>query len=159
MATGTRRGESRRKSVDVRASAPPALQNRYVRAREARQTEVAEDYVELIAELIDAHGEARTVAIADVLGVSQPTVSNTVRRLMRDGLVTAARYRSIFLTEKGMALAARSRERHGIVRDFLVSIGVSPTTAETDAEGVEHHVSEETLSVFAKLTKKMDAEK
>lgn len=140
------------KSRPKRAEAT-AVQNRYVRAREARQTEVAEDYVELIAELIDAHGEARTVTIAQVLGVSQPTVTNTIRRLTRDGLVTAKRYRSIFLTEKGHALAARSRARHGIVRDFLVSIGVSPATAETDAEGVEHHVSEETLAVFARLTK------
>jgi DtxR family manganese transport transcriptional regulator len=128
--------------------------NRYARAREARQTEVAEDYVELIAELIREHGEARIVAMAEVLSVSQPTVSNTVQRLVRDGLATAQPYRSIFLTEKGEALAARSRERHKIVRDFLVSIGVSQETAETDAEGVEHHVSEETLAVFARLTKR-----
>lgn len=141
------------KRKPVRAPKAPDLANRYVRAREARQTEVAEDYVELIDELITAHGEARTVMIAEVLGVSQPTVTNTIRRLTRDGLVTARRYRAIFLTEKGMALAARSRERHQIVRDFLCSIGVSPATADTDAEGVEHHVSEETLAIFEKLTR------
>jgi DtxR family manganese transport transcriptional regulator len=140
-------------SARKRKKAAPDLANRYVRAREARQTEVAEDYVELIDELITAHGEARTVMIAEVLGVSQPTVTNTIRRLTRDGLVTARRYRAIFLTEKGLALAARSRERHKIVRDFLTSIGVSPATADTDAEGVEHHVSEETLAIFEKLTR------
>ncbi|MEZ0314154.1 MAG: manganese-binding transcriptional regulator MntR [Myxococcota bacterium] len=140
-----------------KARAGAAIPNRYVRAREARQTEVAEDYVELIAELIAAHGEARTVHIAQVLGVSQPTVTNTIRRLARDGLVTAKRYRSIFLTDKGHALAARSRARHGIVRDFLVSIGVSPATADTDAEGVEHHVSQETLAVFAAMTRKLNS--
>ncbi len=144
----------RRAAKPRKRSEGSSLPNRYVRAREARQTEVAEDYVELIAELIAAHGEARTVHIAQVLGVSQPTVTNTIRRLARDGLVTAKRYRSIFLTDKGHALAARSRARHGIVRDFLVSIGVSPATADTDAEGVEHHVSQETLAVFAAMTRK-----
>jgi DtxR family manganese transport transcriptional regulator len=126
----------------------PSL-NRFVRAREARQTEVAEDYVELIAELIAADGEARTVAMAEMLGVSQPTVTKTIGRLIRDGLVTARPYRSILLTDKGRALAQRSRDRHRIVRDFLIAVGVSPETADTDAEGVEHHVSEETLAVFA----------
>ncbi len=132
---------------------PPMVNlNRFVRAREARQGEVAEDYVELIAELIAAQGEARIVAMAEILGVSQPTVTKTIARLGRDGLVTAQPYRSIFLTEKGLALATRSRERHRIVRDFLIAVGVSPETADTDAEGVEHHVSEETLSVFAAVT-------
>ncbi|MBC7793093.1 MAG: manganese-binding transcriptional regulator MntR [Clostridia bacterium] len=170
MATQKKKGaRTRRKTNEERAGAkrskpssePPTTKrpkrgesNRYVRAREARQTEVAEDYVELIDELIAAHGEARTVMIAEVLGVSQPTVTNTIRRLSRDGLVTARRYRAIFLTEMGLALAARSRERHRIVRDFLTSIGVSLATAETDAEGVEHHVSEETLAIFERLTRR-----
>ena len=47
-----------------------------------------------------------------------------------------------------------SRERHRIVRDFLVTIGVPDAIAEEDAEGVEHHVSEETLAVFAAITRK-----
>ncbi len=144
-------------SVKPPVGHPPGVNlNRFVRAREARQGEVAEDYVELIAELIAAHGEARTVAMAEILGVSQPTVTKTIGRLMRDGLVTARPYRSIFLTETGQALALRSRERHSIVRDFLIAVGVSPETADTDAEGIEHHVSEETLSVFAAVAKRIE---
>ncbi|MED5314268.1 MAG: iron dependent repressor, metal binding and dimerization domain protein, partial [Pseudomonadota bacterium] len=54
----------------------------------------------------------------------------------------------------GKALAEASRERHRIVRDFLVTIGVPGAIAEEDAEGVEHHVSEQTLAVFAAITRR-----
>lgn len=120
------------------------------RVRDAHQTEVAEDYVELIAGLIAETGEARVVDLAQRLGVSNATVNNTIQRLQRDGLVTSKPYRSIFLTGEGQEMAAASRERHELVRDFLVSLGVSPEMAEADAEGVEHHVSAETLQAFRK---------
>lgn len=121
---------------------------RFRRVRGAHQTELAEDYVELIADLIAETGEARVVDLAGRLGVSNATVNNTIQRLQRDGLVTTKPYRSIFLTEAGTSLAATSRERHRIVRDFLVSLGIEPEIAEADAEGVEHHVSEATLAAF-----------
>jgi DtxR family transcriptional regulator, manganese transport regulator len=126
--------------------------NRFGAVRVAHQTETAEDYVELIAELIATKGEARAIDISEALGVAHPTVTKTIARLVRDGLAVKMPYRSIFLTEKGRAIAKRSRERHEIVRDFLCSIGVSPETAEIDSEGMEHHVSEETLGIFRKMT-------
>ena len=118
------------------------------RVREAHQTEVAEDYVELIADLIEETGEARVVDLAGRLGVSNATVNNTIQRLQRDGLVTSKPYRSIFLTTEGKELAAMARERHGIVRDFLIMLGVDPAIADADAEGIEHHVSDATLNAF-----------
>lgn len=121
---------------------------RFRRVRDAHQTEIAEDYVELIAELIETSGEARLVDLAERLGVTNATVNNTVQRLARNGLVTCRPYRSIFLTDRGRRLASASRERHGLVRDFLVALGVDLETAEADAEGIEHHVSDATLSVF-----------
>lgn len=120
----------------------------FQKVREAHQTEVAEDYVELIADLIDTTGEARAADIARRLGVAHPTVVKTVSRLQRDGLVETQRYRSIFLTEAGRAMAERSRQRHAIVVGFLKAIGVSAETAERDAEGIEHHVSDETLAAL-----------
>jgi DtxR family manganese transport transcriptional regulator len=122
--------------------------SRFKKVRDAHQTEVAEDYVELIADLIEASGEARLVDLAERLGVTNATVNNTVQRLVRDGLVTCRPYRSIFLTDEGRALAAASHERHRLVRDFLVALGVDPEIAEADAEGIEHHVSSATLSAF-----------
>ena len=116
--------------------------------RRAHETETAEDYVELIADLIEAAGEARSVEIAARLGVSGPTVTKTVGRLQRDGLVESRRYRSIFLTQAGWDMARRCRRRHRIVLEFLLSLGVDEETARIDAEGMEHHVSENTLEAF-----------
>lgn len=127
---------------------------RFRRVRDAHLTEVAEDYVELIADLIEQTGEARVVDLADRLGVTKSTVNNTVQRLQRDGLLSSKPYRSIFLTPKGQALAATSRERHGLVREFLIALGVDPETADADAEGIEHHVSSATLDAFRKYLRK-----
>ena len=125
---------------------------KFDRIRRAHQSEVAEDYVEMISDLIEETGEARTVDLAARFGVTSPTVNAIVHRLQRENHVETRPYRSIFLTEAGKALAESSRARHQIVRDFLVTIGVPETIAEEDAEGVEHHVSEETLAVFAQIT-------
>jgi DtxR family transcriptional regulator, manganese transport regulator len=117
--------------------------------RAARRNELAEDYVELIAELIHTQGEARPVDIATRMGVTAPTVAKTLDRLARDGLITRAKYRSVFLTEEGRTLASECRQRHETVLRFLLSLGLDPETAERDAEGIEHHVSEATLALFA----------
>jgi DtxR family transcriptional regulator, manganese transport regulator len=127
---------------------------RFQRVRDAHQTELAEDYVELIAKLIEETGEARVVDLADWLGVSKATVNNTIQRLQRDGLVTSRPYRSIFLTDEGRDLAEHASERHKLVRDFLISLGVDPHTADADAEGIEHHVSKKTLDIFRAHLKK-----
>lgn len=126
--------------------------NRFVRARLARQGEIAEDYVELIAELIDRQGEARAADIARILGVTHVTVVKTIARLARDGLVTSRPYRAIFLTTSGRELAERTRARHEIVWRFLVALGIDPHIAQQDAEGMEHHVSQTTLDAFARAT-------
>tara|TARA_Y100000991_G_C21646304_1_gene210387 strand:+ start:60 stop:485 length:426 start_codon:yes stop_codon:yes gene_type:complete len=126
---------------------------KFDRIRRSHQSEVAEDYVEMIAELIDETGEARIVDLAARFGVTSPTVNAIIQRLQREELVESRPYRSIFLTDAGRALADASRNRHKVVYDFLVSIGVPPTIAEEDAEGVEHHVSPETLEVFKTITK------
>lgn len=130
---------------------------KFDRIRRAHQSEVAEDYVEMISDLIAETGEARAVDLAARFGVTSPTVNAIVRRLQREELVETKPYRSIFLTEAGQALAEASKARHQIVRDFLVSIGVPEDIAEEDAEGVEHHVSEETLRVFARITRRDSA--
>ena len=121
---------------------------KFERIRKAHQSEVAEDYVEMIADLIEKTGEARAVDLASLFGVTAPTVNATVQRLQKDGLVVSRPYRSIFLTPAGQELAAFCRQRHTVVRDFLMAIGVDADVAEQDAEGVEHHVSNATLRCF-----------
>ncbi len=147
--TSDRSGTSAENAADIIADSAA----KFDRIRRAHQSEVAEDYVEMIAELIDETGEARTVDLAARFGVTSPTVNATGQRLQREGLVVSRPYRSIFLTDEGRALAERSQKRHQIVRDFLVTIGVPAAIAEEDAEGVEHHVSSQTLAVFATITR------
>jgi DtxR family manganese transport transcriptional regulator len=120
-------------------------------ARQARRSALVEDYVELIADLIDDGGEARQVDIAARLGVAQPTVAKMLKRLVEDGFVVQKPYRGAFLTEAGQALALRSRERHRVVEQFLLALGIAPDIARRDAEGLEHHVSEETLDAFGRF--------
>jgi DtxR family transcriptional regulator, manganese transport regulator len=123
----------------------------FEKVREAHQRELAEDYVELIADLLAAHGEARAVDLAERLGVTHATVNKAVQRLMREGLVESRPYRAIFLTAEGRGLADRARARHSLVRDVLIALGVDRETAESDAEGIEHHVSPTTLAAFRRF--------
>lgn len=125
------------------------------RMRDARSSEVAEDYVELVGDLIAEHGSARLTDLADCLGVAPATAAKALQRLQRDGLVETRPYRSITLTPAGETMAEASRERHRVVHEFLIALGVSGETAEADAEGIEHHVSPETLALFEAMTKRL----
>ncbi|MBP7827598.1 MAG: manganese-binding transcriptional regulator MntR [Verrucomicrobia bacterium] len=117
--------------------------------RRDHANEIAEDYVEAIADLVAETGEARVVDLAKRLGVTHVTVNRTIARLQRAGYVKSQPYRAIFLTETGRDLASVCKQRHEIVLAFLRSLGVSQRVAEMDAEGIEHHVSPETLAAFA----------
>jgi DtxR family manganese transport transcriptional regulator len=119
-----------------------------LRVRQDHSQELAQDYVEIIADLIATTGEARAIDLARRLGVSHVSVIRAVQRLQRAELVTTQPYRSIFLTDAGRRLAEESRVRHRVVVDFLKSLGVPDAVAQSDAEGIEHHVSKETLAAF-----------
>lgn len=137
-----------------RASKTPAAKNSalgFARTRNAHQRELAEDYVELIDELIRETGEARTVDISRRLGVSHVTVTKALVRLQEAGLVTSRPYRSNFLTDAGRAMAAACHERHELVRRFLIAVGVPEPAAAIDAEGIEHHVSAATLAAMRRF--------
>ncbi|MFC7739329.1 manganese-binding transcriptional regulator MntR [Roseomonas sp. GCM10028921] len=131
----------------------PSQAARHARARTARASVVLEDYVELIDDLLVTAGEARATDIARRLGVSHATAINTIGRLKAAGLAHSKPYRGVFLTEEGHALAEKVRTRHRLVVDVLVAIGVPRDVAETDAEGIEHHVSEPALRAFERFLK------
>ncbi|EPT2037704.1 manganese-binding transcriptional regulator MntR [Salmonella enterica subsp. enterica serovar Kentucky] len=120
--------------------------------REAHRRELIDDYVELISDLIIEVGEARQVDMAARLGVSQPTVAKMLKRLASLGFIQMIPWCGVFLTPEGEKLAQESRERHQIVENFLLVLGVSPEIARRDAEGMEHHVSQETLDAFLAFT-------
>jgi len=124
---------------------------RFGKARTARSTAVLEDYVELIADLLAVHGEARAADVAKRLGVAHPTAIKCIARLKREGLATSRPYRGIFLTESGHDLARRVRARHRLIVDLLRAVGVPSEAAEADAEGMEHYASAPTLEAFARF--------
>ncbi len=136
---------------DKRLPAEPTQAKRFGKTRTAQSTALAEDYVELIADLLATGGEARPTDIARRLGVSHASAIKTIARLKREGLATARPYRGVFLTEAGEKLAIRAKVRHRLVVDLLRAVGVPAEAAEQDAEGIEHHVSDLTLAAFSRF--------
>lgn len=126
----------------------PDFADRHRRTRRDHSAETAEDYVEAIAQLLAENGSCRVVDLARRFDVSHVTVTKIVARLQDSGLVISAPYKPVELTEAGERLAEKSRQRHEVVYEFLLALGVSKAVAATDSEGIEHHVSPETLKAM-----------
>lgn len=126
-----------------RSPAEAAVPFKITRSHHSRES--AEDYTELIADLIDQKEEARTCEIAERLGISHVTAIRTLRRLARDGYVKVQTHRPVELTPKGKRTAVYCKRRHQLLLEFLRKLGVPQDVAEIDVEGIEHHISERTL--------------
>lgn len=131
---------------------PKLIANPHRRTRTDHATETAEDYVEAVDDLLAQAGQCRVSDLAKKFAVSHVTVHRIVNRLQSEGYLETEPYRPITLTKKGKKLAESSRHRHEIVLNFLIAIGVDKKTANIDAEGIEHHVSPQTLDKLARLT-------
>ena len=118
----------------------------FAKARRDHSQETAEDYIEAVSDIVHLHGECRVKHLAAHMGVSHVTVTRIVARLQQENLLNTKPYYPIRLTAKGERLAAKIRHRHQIVVQFLHLLGVQEDTASRDAEGIEHHVSDETLA-------------
>jgi DtxR family manganese transport transcriptional regulator len=125
----------------------------YQRTRTDHANETAEDYCEAAAGFIADLGECRVGDLATHFAVSHVTVSRIVKRLQAEGLMDTEPFKPIHLTERGAMLAKQSRERHEVVFDFLIALGVDEKTAQIDSEGIEHHVSPQTLEAMKRFTK------
>ena len=117
----------------------------FSRTRADHAREILEDYAEVIAKIIKEAGECRVMDLARHFGVSHVSVIQVLQRLTAKGFIESEARKPIVLTEKGCALARMCAKRHEIVRSFLLKIGVSEKTAMIDSEGLEHHISSETL--------------
>jgi Mn-dependent DtxR family transcriptional regulator len=107
--------------------------------------ESGENYLEEIFILSEKKEKVRAVDLCAVLGFSRPTVSVMLRELRAGGFVSVADNGALALTEKGAALANKIYERHCLICESLVALGVSRETAKADACKIEHDISEETL--------------
>ena len=134
------------------ASREKNIKNQYARTRKDHSSEIAEDYVEAIDEIVLENGECRLVALARRFQVSHVTANRTIARLKRDGLVESEPYGPISLSPKGRVMAVESKKRHAVVLEFLLAIGVPKSVAEIDSEGIEHHVSNQTLLAMKRFS-------
>ena len=125
----------------------------YAHTRSHHANETAEDYVEAVGDIIEEIGRCRVQDLANHFNVSHVTVSRIVGRLQNEALLETAPYQPITLTRKGQRLAEKVRKRHAVVFEFLVALGVDQRTAEIDSEGIEHHVSEKTLTAMKRFIK------
>jgi Mn-dependent DtxR family transcriptional regulator len=125
--------------------------NRLVAIRDANsvkkqdRTERMEDYLEVIYELVQQKGYATTVDISSYLNVSSPSVTKMMQKLDETGYLNYEKYRGIKLTNEGIRIARNIRNRHGLLAEFFMIIGVDEETANNDAEGIEHHLHPETM--------------
>jgi DtxR family Mn-dependent transcriptional regulator len=108
----------------------------------------AEDYLEMMLMLQEKHGYIRSIDIADELGVKKPSVSYATKRLKENGYITMDADSLIKLTESGMEIASRMYERHKLLTQFLVALGVDEETARTDACKIEHDLSEKSFKAI-----------
>ena len=116
-----------------------------------KNIELFEDYVEAINEINFNKGFVKNVDLCKYFGVSNATVCKNIKRLIKEELVESEKYRSIFLTKAGKILAEKSNTRHEVLYKFLTKLGVPNRIAEIDSEGMEHHVSKETLNMMKKF--------
>jgi DtxR family manganese transport transcriptional regulator len=129
------------------------INSQYSNIRNQNKNEILEDYVEAIQDISEIKGDVKNADLSIHFGVSQATINKNLKRLISSKLATSEPYRSIFLTDKGKKLAAISKEKHEIVYQFLIKLGVSKKTAQYDSEGIEHHVSDETLKLMKNFSK------
>ena len=108
--------------------------------------ESAENYLEVIYTLHKQSGHVRAIDIASHLGFSKPSVSRAVKLLRENNYITVAQSGQIELSPKGLAIAESIHERHTLLAEFLMKIGVEEQIAFQDACKMEHVISEETFS-------------
>ncbi|MFK2824151.1 transcriptional regulator MntR [Bacillus sp. B190/17] len=117
-----------------------------------------EDYIEQIFILIDTKGYARVSDIAEALSVHPSSVTKMVQKLDKDEYLIYERYRGLVLTAKGKKIGKRLVERHDLLEEFLRIIGVKEEHIYEDVEGIEHHLSWDSIDRIADLVEYFNEE-
>ncbi len=110
----------------------------------------AEDYLEMMLMLKEKHGYIRSVDIAAELGVKKPSVSYATKRLRENGYIEMDSDSLITLTDAGLEIAERMYERHKLITELLIALGVNENTAREDACRIEHDLSEESFDAICR---------
>ena len=131
------------------------LANQFAKTRTDHASETAEDYVEAIDDILAQRDSCRVKDLAERMEVSHVTVTRILQRLTNEGLVAKEPYGPVSLTAAGRRMAKASRQRHELLLEFLLSLGVPEADAIRDTEGMEHHVSESTLRCMRRYLDKV----
>lgn len=110
-----------------------------------------EDYLEKIYKLIDEKGYARVSDIAEGLEVHPSSVTKMIQKLDKDNYLVYEKYRGLILTSKGKKLGKRLLDRHKLLEEFLEMIGVQEENIYRDVEGIEHHLSADSIACIGTL--------
>lgn len=110
-----------------------------------------EDYLEKIYKLINEKGYARVSDIAEGLEVHPSSVTKMIQKLDKDNYLIYERYRGLMLTTKGKKMGKRLMDRHKLLEDFLHLIGVQEDNIYKDVEGIEHHLSWDSITCIEAL--------
>lgn len=110
--------------------------------------ESGEMYLESIYVLSKRSSTVRAIDICEYMGFSKPSISRAIGLLKLGGYVVSDKNGFLSLTESGMAMAQKVYERHTLLTDFLVKLGVDPTVASEDACKIEHHISDESFDAI-----------
>jgi len=115
-----------------------------------------EDYLEQIHNLIEGKGYARVVDIAQNLSISQASVTNMIQKLDAEGYLVYERYRGVVLTDEGRKIGQEIARRHEVLTRLLSTFGLDADTVHHDVEGMEHHISRQTLDVLTLLMEELE---
>lgn len=115
-----------------------------------------EDHIEQIYLLIENKGYARVSDIAEALSVLPSSVTKMVQKLDKDGYLVYEKYRGLTLTPKGQKLGKRLVQRHDLLEQFLRIIGVDEERIYEDVEGIEHHLSWNSIDRIADLVQLLE---
>jgi Mn-dependent DtxR family transcriptional regulator len=110
-----------------------------------------EDYLERIYKLIDEKGYARVSDIAEGLEVHPSSVTKMIQKLDKDDYLVYEKYRGLILTSKGKKMGKRLMDRHKLLESFLTIIGVKDENVYPDVEGIEHHLSWDSIACIENL--------
>lgn len=134
-----------------KSKSPPARRGRFAKTREDHASETFDDYAEAIDDTCLRSGVCRVRDLAECMRVSHVTVVKIVNRMVAHGVARKQLHGPIELTPSGIRIAHAARQRHAIVLAFLCALGIPRSAALRDAEGIEHHVSAQTLRAMRRF--------
>ena len=115
----------------------------------------SEDYLEAMLMMREKHGYIRSIDVAEQIGVTKPSVSYATKRLRENGYITMDPDGLITLTDKGLEIAERMYERHRLLSELLIHLGVEPEIAREDACKIEHDLSVESFAAIRRCAEKI----